>query len=133
MIDWFKRKNSQQRMVWILPFLAIALWFWGPTLVTRFWIAQAVTSNNYYAVYLDNNQTLYGHLRSVGLETIKMTDVYYLQSVQVGDQATTNLVKRGSSEISQPENFIYIDRDHVVYWEQVGVNSQVMQVIKQNK
>ncbi len=85
------------------------------------------------AVYLNNEQALYGKIIGIAGGFIKMEDVYYLQSIGVeGQEPTVNLVRRGVQEATKPENALFISLDKVLYWENIGQNSQVWQVIKNN-
>jgi hypothetical protein len=105
----------------------------GPGVFIRLQTLGLTYSNTYVAVYLDNNQVLYGHLRGLTSSTMKLTDVYYIQSVTVGETTTSNLIKRGTQEVSAPENFLMIDRAKISYWEAVGPKAQVMTIIHPTK
>jgi|GEM_PF-3653456 len=130
----FSFSSFRQQAIWIqvtVTCLAVMvlLLLVGPGLFIRLQILGLTYSTGYVAVYLDNNQVLYGHLRGLTMSTMKLTDVYYLQSVTVGDTTTSNLIKRGTQEISAPENFLLISRDKISYWEAVGPKAQVLNVI----
>jgi len=112
--------------------MLLILFVFGQSWVLSWGTISAVYKGKWQAVYLDNNQVLYGRIRGISRHTIKLTDVYYLQTVEVGGKPTSNLVKRGQSEISGPENFLFVNREHVLYWEQVGEDSQVMGIVKQS-
>jgi len=88
-------------------------------------------TNKLQAVYLDNEQALYGKIVGITGDFIKIKDVYYLQSIGVeGQEPTVNLIKRGLQEVTKPENALFINLSQVLYWENIGENSQVWQVIK---
>ncbi|MBX4187002.1 MAG: hypothetical protein KW802_01940 [Candidatus Doudnabacteria bacterium] len=100
----------------------------------------------YQAVFLTNNQVYFGKLTgSHGF--YKLTDIYYLQVTQNLQQATADaknptstgtaqtqpniqLVKLGS-ELHGPEDTMYIDRDKVLFWENMKDESKVVQAIHQ--
>ncbi len=108
---------------------------------------------SYQAVFLTNGQVYFGKLASEG-DWIKLTDIYYLQVTQslqqaaTGDQAkdatpsTTGsastpqqniqLVKLGS-ELHGPQDEMFIDRDKVLFWENMKDDAKVVQAIHQHK
>lgn len=132
----FLPKKSEVKLThmlsWFVLFLLFLLWF-GPSLVLAVQVKWLEYSPRYVAVYLSNGQSLYGHLRGMNSRTMKLTNIYYLQSVTVEDKATTNLIKRGTQEITSPDDYLYIDREQILFWEVVGAKSQVMNVINQQR
>ena len=113
-----------------LPLFVLALWWYGPGVLVRFENRQAQYTSRWYAVYLDNNQVLYGQIRGLTRDTVKLTNVYYIQAVTVGDKTTSNLIRRGSQEVSAPLNYLLVNRARVLYWEAVGDDAPVMKIIK---
>lgn len=97
--------------------------------------------NAYQVTLLANDQVFYGKLHAVNSNYPYLTDVYYLkqQTPQVdkngrqvgGDKFT--VIKRGIDEIHAPSDKMYLSRDKIVYWENVGANSLVAQGIKADK
>ncbi|MDP3999281.1 MAG: hypothetical protein Q8P76_01645 [bacterium] len=88
-----------------------------------------IDSNKWQAITLSNNQVYFGRLQEVSNEYATLKDVYYLQAPS-GSQTTTNLVKL-SEKIYGPENQIYIPKEQIVFWENLGENSQVIKAIEQ--
>ncbi len=131
--DSFKQQAIGIRVTVICLALLVILLLAGPGLFIRLQTLGLTYSSGYIAVYLDNDQVLYGHLRGLTHSTMKLTDVYYIQSVTVGETTTSNLIKRGTQEVSAPENFLMIDRAKISYWEAVGPKAQVMNVINSSK
>jgi len=117
----------------ILVFLFFVFLWFGPPNLLSWQTMRAVYTNNWYAIYLDNGQVLYGQIEGLNRNTMKLTNIYYIQSIEVDGKTTNNLTRRGVNEISGPENYLFVNRDHVTYWEQVGENSQVMNIINQQK
>lgn len=111
-------------------FVAGALWWFGPGLLVSFQARSAQYDERYYAVYLDSGQALYAQVRGLTRDTLKLTNVYYLQSVTVGDKTTNNLVRRGTQEVSMPLNFLMVNRAHVLYWEAVGDSAPVIKAMR---
>lgn len=119
-----------------LLFLGIAL-----AVVLALWIVKTQVfssySKGYQAVFLSNGQVYFGHLeRNIGRDYLKLTNVYYLQldqELQAGGEATEtnpqfNLVKLGN-EIHGPKDMMLINKDHVLFIEDLQEDSEVVQVI----
>jgi hypothetical protein len=106
--------------------------------------------SGYQAVFLNNNQVYFGKLAVEGRWMV-LTDVYYLQVTQglqnasnsqtpvtpqnpgqapQGEQPKINLVKLGS-ELHGPEDKMYIERDKILFWENMKTDSKVMEAIRQ--
>lgn len=136
------RKNVIIISVLILVGVALA------TLVgVKFMREKLATRTGYQAVFLTNGQVYFGKLDFEG-HWVKLTDIYYLQVTQnlqaagSGDQNTTatpgtaqnqsniKLVKLGS-ELHGPEDAMYIDKDKILFWENMKDDSKVVTAIKQ--
>lgn len=87
--------------------------------------------DRWYAVYLQNDQVFYAQIKSWGGDTVKLTNVHYLQTIQVGTTTTSNIVRRGKNELTMPKNFLLLNRAHVLYWEEIGERAVVMDIIRQ--
>ncbi len=146
--------NPMNKAKWaIIILLAIVIvgaagWFLGGAkLNVRGKVAGADT---YQAVFLTNGQVYFGKLSDAG-DWIKLTDIYYLQVTQNLQQASTDanktptttgtapasqnniqLVKLGS-ELHGPEDAMNIERDKVLFWENMKDDSKVVSAIHQYK
>lgn len=97
--------------------------------------------SDYQAVFLDNNQIYFGKVSSTASKFINLKDVYYLQveqglqPVKDGDAPQQNilLVELGRREIHKPKNEMRINRDHILFIEDLQPDSQIVQGIKQLK
>jgi hypothetical protein len=98
-------------------------------------------NTSYQAVFLSNGQVYFGKLAEDGSNWITLTDIYYLQTSQtqplqqgatdtskITDQSKIQLVKLGS-ELHGPEDVMHIERDKVLFWENMTENSKVVQAI----
>ena len=111
----------------------------------------------YQAVFLTNGQVYFGHVKDRNAQYLKLTDVFYLQSVQplqkpqtppVGGEGGVKekdekdeptppepaqpelaLVKLGQ-ELHGPQDRIYINRDQVLYIEDLRDDGKVADAIK---
>lgn len=104
-------------------------------------------NTSYQAVFLTNGQVYFGKL-SVSKDWVELTDIYYLQVTQNLQQASTDasktptstgtanpqnniqLVKLGS-ELHGPTDAMHIDRDKILFWEDMKDDSKVVQAIHQ--
>lgn len=110
----------------------------------------AVNKNSYYAVFLSNNQVYFGKLAKPTRSFVELADIYYLQINQQiqpiqkpaeGEETEGaaeeqkpkfSLVKLGQ-EIHGPTDRMIINRDHVLFMEELKEDSRVVQAISQAK
>jgi hypothetical protein len=98
----------------------------------------AVKSAQYQAVFLTNGQVYFGKYSEINNQYVKLTDIYYLQvqqAVQPKDSSTTSssnqqvsLAKLGG-ELHGPEDVMFINRDQVLFWENLKNSGKVVQAI----
>ncbi|NQV12685.1 MAG: hypothetical protein HQ530_00075 [Parcubacteria group bacterium] len=104
----------------------------------------------YHAVFLSNGQVYFGEMHNLKGDDVKLSQVYYLQlnqqeSAQVqpaeGDtqsqedestQPEFSLVKLGQ-ELHGPEDAMVINGEHVLFYEVLKSDSNVVKAIKENK
>lgn len=88
---------------------------------------------NYQALLLSNNNAYFGHIEEMGPQFVTLTDVFYIQSKPTEDPKLVNnvLVKRGK-EIHKPDK-MYISREHIIAIEPVANDSQLVELIRQEK
>lgn len=108
----------------------------------RFFIFERSAARaEYQAVFLTNSQVYFGKI--VGTEDgyIKMTNIYYLQApteqVSVPIQKPTqsqsfSLVKLGN-ELHGPTDEMYINRDHILFYEDLRSDSSFVARMKAGK
>lgn len=109
--------------------------------------AGLIDGSRYQAVFFTNGQVYFGKLSSIGGDYYKLTDIYYIQSQQAptntdsdNPQETdgspqsndTKLVKLGD-EIHGPEDSMIINRDQVLFFENLKKDGKVTNVINQHK
>lgn len=123
-------------MWWVILLIVILVllagWWWK----TDGNLFSSSVSSNYQAVFLSNNQVYFGKLSDQNSRYPKLTDIYYLQvpqSLQPGQSNNNiNLVKLGS-ELHGPADKMEINRDHILFVEDLKTDSQVVQAIEQYK
>lgn len=93
-------------------------------------------TTGYHAVFLSNNQVYFGKLRNESSQYAVLEDVYYLrQSANSGDETQSgklDLVKRGR-ELHGPDKSMRINRDHILFIEDVRPDSDVGRAIQKAK
>jgi hypothetical protein len=101
--------------------------------------SSAVKGGQYQAVFLTNGQVYFGKLANVEDKYVRLSDIYYLQvqqSVQPADKNNTqpqvSLAKLGS-ELHGPEDAMQINRDQVLFWENLKDDGKVVKAIQDNK
>lgn len=100
-------------------------------------------SSTYQAVFLSNGQVYFGRAMNINSNYITLKDVYYLQVNQTlqpaqgkqpaTPQQTLSLAKLGVSELHKPKDEMKINRDHVIFIEDLEDDSQVVQAIDRYK
>lgn len=93
---------------------------------------EIIDSSTYQAVFMDNDQIYFGHLKDVGpdLSFLLLSDVYY---VKVGGGSVGQLVKLGQIEPHRPTNEMIINKGHVLFVENLTPDSPVVQTIKSSQ
>lgn len=99
-----------------------------------------VKSGQYQALFLTNGQVYFGKLSNVDDRYVKLTDIYYLQvqqAVQPAEGSTdqqpkVSLAKLGS-ELHGPEDEMQVNRDQVLFWENLKGDGKVAKAIEENK
>lgn len=97
-------------------------------------------SGSYQAVFLTNGQVYFGKLYNESGRYAVLRDIFYLQVTQppqplrAGETPPTsiNLVKLGA-ELHGPNDEMRINRDHILFVEDMKSDSRVVQAIKQFK
>lgn len=103
-----------------------------------------VDKSKYQAVFLANDQVYFGKITSISSDAFVITDIYYLQkqadqtadAKQAGanptQQANMSLAKLGD-ELHAPEDRMNINRDQVLFWENLKPTGKVAEAIKAYK
>lgn len=96
-----------------------------------------VNKNQYQAVFLTNGQVYFGRIKDIAADYLQLEKIYYLQiqePVQPSDknkpQQNLSLLKLGS-EIHGPEDEMIINKEQILFWENIQDGSKVVQAIKQ--
>lgn len=124
---------------WIVALIIVAVILWG---VYQWWtvgsFALLGNGNKYQAVFLDNNQVYFGKLSDDTAQYAILRDIYYLRLTQplqppAPGQANllpdVNLIKLGT-ELHGPEDEMRINRDHILFVEDLQEDGTVVKAIK---
>ncbi len=108
------------------------------------------TQSKWQAVFLTNDQVYFGHLSQYGLNYWRLDNAHYIKMTKVPvapvapqdpkakinqqDQQPqfenrTSLVKL-SSDIHQPEDVLYIPKEHILFWQDLQDTSSVAQTLR---
>lgn len=95
-----------------------------------------VNKDRLQAVFLNGGQVYFGRINSLNGNYLHLSDIYYLrvnQQVQPGQEANQSqddisLVKLGC-ELHGPEDSMLINRDQVMFWENLKTDGQVTRAV----
>ncbi|MEI7522461.1 MAG: hypothetical protein WCJ86_03260 [Candidatus Saccharibacteria bacterium] len=98
-----------------------------------------VAGGQYQAVFLNGGQVYFGQITSLNTKFLRVQDIYYLrvnQTVQpkAGSTASNDvsLVKLGC-ELHGPTDAMLINRDQVIFWENLKTDGQVAKAVAEYK
>lgn len=99
-----------------------------------------VDTSKYQAVFLNGGQVYFGNVKDLNSQYLKLDNIYYLrvnQQVQPDGNATQNandvsLVKLGC-ELHGPQDSMVVNREQVIFWENLKNDGQVLKAIDQYK
>lgn len=97
-----------------------------------------INEDELQAVFLDGGQVYFGSIGELNDEFLRLHNIYYLrvdqqvQPEQEGQQAEQqiSLAKLGC-ELHGPHDMMIINRDKVIFWENLKDDGQVTQAVKQ--
>lgn len=100
-----------------------------------------VKGDQYQAVFLTNGQVYFGKISGIKNEYVKLNDIYYLQVTQqqneegiqpAEDQQTPQIsLQKLGNELHGPESEMFISKDHILFWENLKDEGDVVTAIKQ--
>jgi len=90
-----------------------------------------IDADTYQAVFLANDQIYFGRFSNIDSQFILLSDVYY---VRLGDATSVGeMVRLGDTEPHGPQNEMIINRDFILFWENLDPSSPVIQKINSLK
>ena len=89
-----------------------------------------INSSSYQAIFLTNDQIYFGRLNNINSDYLLLSDTYY---VKVNEEGNGQIIKLGFVEPHGPEDKMIINKDQVLFWENLKPSSQVIETIKKLK
>lgn len=86
-----------------------------------------INPDAYQAVFLMNDQIYFGRLKNINQGYLILYDVYY---VKIGEDGTGQLVKLGAIEPHGPKDQMVINKDQILFWENMRFDSPVVKTIQ---
>ncbi|MFZ6015496.1 MAG: hypothetical protein ACOYUZ_04030 [Patescibacteria group bacterium] len=96
---------------------------------------EAVYEGEYQAVFLSNGQVYFGMITEKTEEELVLKNIYYLQTDRasangiIEGQGDLKIIKLGN-ELHGPEDRMYINREHILFVEDLKEDSKVVKAIK---
>jgi len=101
-----------------------------------------IDSSKYQAVFFTNGQVYFGKLQTVNGNNMKLTKVFYLQAESTTSASATTAIQQSSTDASSgvqliklgnevhgPEDEMVINRDQILFFENLKSDSKVVQSI----
>lgn len=131
------RKKSYSWLWIVVVFILVvagAIWWYRSSVLNTGEDKTEIGTGKYQAVFVDNGQVYFGKLNKSGDDFFQLTDVFYLQAGTIGLDQTSNLslVKLGN-EAHGPEDKMQINKDHVLFIEDMKSDSKVVKAIQDYK
>ena len=138
-------KKQSKKKLWVVLGLAMTVilvllgyYLWQNGFSVR--VPELLGGNPVYqAVFLANGQVYFGQASNLNANYVTLKDVYYLQvnqNLQSGgaqSQQQISLAKLGAGELHLPKDEMKINRDHIIFIEDIRDESQVIQAIERYK
>jgi hypothetical protein len=97
-----------------------------------------VSSDQYQAVFLTNNQVYFGKITEINKQYLVLEDVFYIETPSSENQTSASnsnytLRKLGANELHSPEDKMVINREQMTFWENLKDDGQVVTKINEYK
>lgn len=94
-----------------------------------------VDTETIQAVFLSDGQVYFGELEGVNKEFLTLENVYYLEDstesgLSDGEEGELTLIRLGS-EVHEPQDSLHINKDRVLFIENLKEDSRIISVINQ--
>ena len=119
-------------------------------LLLNYRFTKTIDKDSYQAVFLTSGQIYFGRLEFVRRDYLVLNDVYYVQldqSLQTQAEPTTEDAAGESTaaperqfvlyelgeELHEPQQQLIINRDHLIFWENLKPDSRIIKSIQERK
>lgn len=127
-------QKISQKMVMFLSLTLLLIvslglgWLWMTSEI------RAVQRDTYQAVTLTNNQLYFGKITKISDQSVTLKDTYYIvvptssenKPSEVTDATVLRSIKKAAYS---PQDTVEIQRENVVYWQNLQKDSQVVKTI----
>ncbi len=128
---WPLNKHTTYLAVFFLLIIAILSTVLLGSKVYRLTRGIKIDPNVYQAVFLENKQLYFGHLKNADSLSPTLYDVYYVQVDDTAPRAQRNrLVRLGETEPHGPQNEMILNGDHILFWENLRSDSPLVKTIQ---
>jgi hypothetical protein len=141
-----KKKIDWSRILFVVLAVAIAALLIAITVYSVFGknsISAKIDTSKYQAVFLNSadGQVYFGKLKVLNDKYYELSDIYYVRveqvqpdknNAQAQPQQNISLAKLGN-EIHGPQDFMYINRDSIMFFENLKDDGQVVKAITEYK
>ena len=140
-----KKKRLKKVVLAILGVIVLSALTFGCLWFTRLQTAAInINESEYQAIFLTNGQVYFGKLHDFSKENYKLNDIFYLQTktattdssnpqkTTAAETADVQLIKLGS-EIHGPEDQMIINKDQVLFFENIRNDGKVAKSIQEYK
>lgn len=132
-----RTKNTPTQGRGLIVILCGIIAFLALTFIGIIFFNPQLNANVFYAVFLDNGQVYFGRITKQTSTEVVLNNVFYLKaSTDLSTQSTKELpdanlalVKLGQ-ELYKPQDKMIINKDHVLFLEEMGSNSEIMNAIE---
>lgn len=90
-----------------------------------------VDKESFQAIRLTDGSVFYGSITNIGQDFIVLSDVYYESADSAHDGSQVSLTQHGTEPYG-PSNTIHINRNQVVFWENLKRDGAVTETIISN-
>lgn len=137
-----KGKGSSLKVVALVSLIVVSvvlvLALLGLVYKSTFGVSAKIKDDKYQAVFLNSTdgQVYFGKLKDLNKDYYELTDIYYVRVEQVQPnpneqpQQNISLAKLGN-EIHGPEDVMFIRKEHVMFWENLKDDGQVVTAINE--
>ena len=116
-------------------FVLATIGYFGEIIISRHNHAKVshVTIAKRQAVFLNNGQVYFGYIANADSQIVKLSDVYYLKTdaLQSTDPNQKVLLVKMGSELHSPTNVMYINRDQILFYQDLTDSSKINSAIGQ--
>ncbi|MDD5172614.1 MAG: hypothetical protein PHG59_00485 [Patescibacteria group bacterium] len=128
-----KKANSKKSIIMLIVGIIIIVMIVAFLIFTIF---VSPRGGDWYAVFLTNGRSYFGHVIKQSSQTLVLKDVYYLQVQQVSAEEREEVqpqisLVNVSDEIHQPESELQISRQQILFIQKLKSDSQVVLSIEQ--